>query len=165
MACATASTVRLCASSPMKKWRPRATDTSCICLRNDFRCIHIKRKNRTAILQKNSRRGCRKTSFSEQPLARNHAFERISKKNRVLRTHFFFPCINSEIHAPGIYEFAKQIRLNACCRTKHKNRILLFRQAGTAILQKNSRLFLGRQRMGRGSTHLRNPFAMSIRLM
>ena len=28
-----------------------------------------------------------------------------------------------------IYEFAKQIRLNACCRTKHKNRILLFRQA------------------------------------
>ena len=42
---------------------------------------------------------------------------------------FFFPCINSEIHAPGIYEFAKQIRLNACCRTKHKNRILLFRQA------------------------------------
>ena len=85
-----------------------------------------------------------KTSFSEQPLARNHAFERISKKNRVLRTHFFFPCINSEIHkvncriaaregglghAPGIYEFAKQIRLNACCRTKHKNRILLFRQA------------------------------------
>ena len=75
-----------------------------------------------------------KLSFSEQPLARNHAFERISKKNRVLRTHFFFPCINSEIHkvncriaaregglghAPGIYEFAKQIRLNACCRTKH----------------------------------------------
>ncbi|RHQ83353.1 hypothetical protein DWX95_04810 [Butyricicoccus sp. AF22-28AC] len=85
-----------------------------------------------------------KLSFSEQPLARNHAFERISKKNRVLRTHFFFPCINSEIHkvncriaareggldhAPGIYEFAKQIRLNACYRTKHKNRILLFRQA------------------------------------
>ena len=70
-----------------------------------------------------------KLSFSEQPLARNHAFERISKKNRVLRTHFFFPCINSEIHAPGIYEFAKQIRLNACCRTKHKNQILLFRQA------------------------------------
>ena len=65
----------------MKKWRPRGTDTSCICLRNDFRCIHIKRKSRTA------------------------------------------------------------------------------------ILQKNSRLFLGRQRMGRGSTHLRNPFAMSIRLM
>ena len=75
-----------------------------------------------------------KLSFSEQPLARNHAFERISKKNRVLRTHFFFPCINSEIHkvncriaareggldhAPGIYEFAKQIRLNACYRTKH----------------------------------------------
>ena len=70
-----------------------------------------------------------KLSFSEQPLARNHAFERISKKNRVLRTHFFFPCINSEIHASGIYEFAKQIRLNACCRTKHKNKILLFRQA------------------------------------
>ena len=79
-------------------------------------------------------RGCRKTSFSEQPLARNHAFERISKKNRVLRTHFFFPCINSEIHAPGIYEFAKQIRLNACCRTKHKNRILLFRQAEATVL-------------------------------
>mgnify|MGYP000936842609 CR=1 FL=1 len=70
-----------------------------------------------------------KLTFSEQPLARNHAFERILKKNRALRAHFFFPCINSEIHAPGIYEFAKQIRLNACCRTKHKNQILLFRQA------------------------------------
>ena len=35
----------------MKKWRPRATDTSCICLRNDFRCIHIKRKSRTAIFK------------------------------------------------------------------------------------------------------------------
>ena len=27
-----------------------ATDTSCICLKNDFRCIHIKRKNRTGLL-------------------------------------------------------------------------------------------------------------------
>ena len=70
-----------------------------------------------------------KLSFFEQPLDRNHAFDRMLKKNRVLRTHFFFPCINSEMHAPGIYEFAKQIRLNACCRTKHKNQILLFRQA------------------------------------
>ena len=52
--------VRYCINSaalrfvPYEKWRPRATDTSCICLRNDFRCIHIKRKSRTAILQKNS---------------------------------------------------------------------------------------------------------------
>ena len=85
-----------------------------------------------------------KLSFFEQPLDRNHAFDRIPKKKRALQAHFFFPCINSEIHkvncriaaregglghAPGIYEFAKQIRLNACCRTKHKNQILLFRQA------------------------------------
>ncbi|WP_455491788.1 hypothetical protein [Butyricicoccus sp.] len=48
---------------------------------------------------------------------------------------FFFPCINSEIHkvncriaareggldhAPGIYEFAAQILLYACCRTNPK---------------------------------------------
>ena len=87
-------------------------------------------------------------------LSKNFVFRTVSrskprfrakpKKNRALRAHFFFPCINSEIHkvncriaareggldhAPGIYEFAKQIRLNACYRTKHKNRILLFRQA------------------------------------
>lgn len=87
-------------------------------------------------------------------LSKNFVFRTVSrskprfrakpKKNRALRAHFFFPCINSEIHkvncriaaregglghAPGIYEFAKQIRLNACCRTKHKNQILLFRQA------------------------------------
>ena len=62
-----------------------------------------------------------KLTFSEQPLARNHAFERILKKNRALRAHFFFPCINSEIHAPGIYEFASQILFYACCRTKRKN--------------------------------------------
>ena len=72
-------------------------------------------------------------------LSKNFVFRTVSrskprfraklKKNRALRAHFFFPCINSEIHAPGIYEFAKQIRLNACCRTKHKNKILLFRQA------------------------------------
>ena len=52
--------------------------------------------------------------FCKQPLARNHAFERILKKNRALRAHFFFPCINSEVHAPGIYEFAAQILLKAC---------------------------------------------------
>ena len=40
------------------------------------------------------------------------------KKNRALRAHFFFPCINSEVHAP--YEFAAQILLNACCRTEHE---------------------------------------------
>ena len=39
----------------MKKWRPRGTGISCTCLRSDFRCIHIKRKSRTAVLQKNSR--------------------------------------------------------------------------------------------------------------
>ena len=57
------------------------------------------------------------------------------KKNRVLRTHFFFPCIKTEVHkvncriaareggldhAPGFYEFAAQILFYACCRTKHK---------------------------------------------
>ena len=35
-ACATASTARLSASSPMRRWRPRATDISCTCLRNEF---------------------------------------------------------------------------------------------------------------------------------
>ena len=50
-----------------------------------------------------------KLTFSEQPLDRNHAFDRIPKKNRALQAHFFFPCINSEVHAPGIYEFAPQI--------------------------------------------------------
>ena len=78
----------------------------------------------------------KKLSFFEQPLARNHAFERILKKNRALRAHFFFPCINSEIHkvncriaaregglghAPGNYEFAVQILFYACCRTKSEN--------------------------------------------
>ena len=63
-----------------------------------------------------------KLSFFEQPLDRNHAFDRIPKKNRALQAHFFFPCINSEIHALGIYEFAPQILFYACCRTKHKRR-------------------------------------------
>ena len=63
-----------------------------------------------------------KLSFFEQPLDRNHAFDRIPKKNRALQAHFFFPCINSEIRALGIYEFAPQILFYACCRTKHKRR-------------------------------------------
>ena len=62
-----------------------------------------------------------------QPLARNHAFERILKKNRALRAHFFFPCINSEVHAPGIYEFARQILFHACCRTRHNPKRLISR--------------------------------------
>ncbi len=41
-------------------------------------------------------------------------FRATLKKNRALRAHFFFPCINSEVHAPGIYEFAAQILLKAC---------------------------------------------------
>ena len=61
-----------------------------------------------------------KLSFFEQPLDRNHAFDRMMKNNRVLRTHFFFPCIKTEVHAPGFYEFATQILFYACCRTKHK---------------------------------------------
>ena len=39
-----------------------------------------------------------KLSFFEQPLDRNHAFDRMLKKNRVLRTQFFFPCIKTEVH-------------------------------------------------------------------
>mgnify|MGYP000057879077 CR=1 FL=1 len=62
-----------------------------------------------------------KLSFFEQPLDQNHAFDRMLKKNRVLRTHFFFPCIKTEVHAPGFYEFAAQILFYACCRTKSKN--------------------------------------------
>ena len=64
-------------------------------------------------------------------LSKNFVFRTVSrskprfrakpKKNRALRAHFFFPCINSEIHAPGIYEFASQILFYACCRTKRKN--------------------------------------------
>ena len=38
-ACATASTARPCASSPMKKWRPRATDTCCTCLKNRTQAV------------------------------------------------------------------------------------------------------------------------------
>ena len=45
-----------------------------------------------------------------------------NKKNRALQAHFFFPCINSEIHALGIYEFAPQILFYACCRTKYESR-------------------------------------------
>ena len=82
-----------------------------------------------------------KLSFSEQPLDRNHAFDRIPKKNRALQAHFFFPCINSEIHkvncriaareggldhALGIYEFAPQILFYACCRTKYESRNAAF---------------------------------------
>ena len=67
-----------------------------------------------------------KLSFFEQPLDRNHAFDRIPKKNRALQAHFFFPCINSEIHALGIYEFAPQILFYACCRTKYEGRNAAF---------------------------------------
>lgn len=38
-ACATASTARPCASSPMKKWKPRATDICCICLKNRMQAV------------------------------------------------------------------------------------------------------------------------------
>ena len=41
-----------------------------------------------------------KLSFFEQPLDRNHAFDRMLKKNRVLRTHFFFPCIKPRYTPP-----------------------------------------------------------------
>ncbi len=88
-------------------------------MENEHSCIFRKQKakdSRQAVFE-----AVEKLSFSEQPLARNHAFERILKKNRALRAHFFFPCINSEIHAPGIYEFASQILFYACCRTKRKN--------------------------------------------
>ena len=54
-----------------------------------------------------------------QFLARNHAFERILKKNRALWAYFFFPCIKTEVHAPGFYEFAAQILFNARCRAKN----------------------------------------------
>ena len=67
-----------------------------------------------------------KLSFFEQPLDRNHAFDRMLKKNRVLRTHFFFPCIKTEVHAPGFYEFAAQILFYACYRTKHKKSNIAF---------------------------------------
>ena len=67
-----------------------------------------------------------KLTFSEQPLDRNHAFDRIPKKKRALQAHFFFPCINSEIHALGIYEFVPQILFYACCRTKQKSRNAAF---------------------------------------
>ena len=88
-----------------------------------------------------------KLTFSEQPLARNHAFERNRRKTAPWRAHFFFPCINSEIHkvncriaareggldhAPGIYEFASQILFYACCRTKRKTPIWLFWQTETS---------------------------------
>ena len=71
---------------------------------------------------------------NEQTLDRNHAFDRIPKKNRVLRTHFFFPCIKRQalflrdfsvalrVHALPFYEFAPQILLNACCRTNPRNK-------------------------------------------
>ena len=67
-----------------------------------------------------------KLTFFEQPLDRNHAFDRIPKKNRALQAHFFFPCINSEIHALGIYEFAPQILFYACCRTKYESQNAAF---------------------------------------
>ena len=38
-----------------KEMTGQPSDTSCTCLRNDVKCIHIKRKSRTAVLQKNSR--------------------------------------------------------------------------------------------------------------
>ena len=62
-----------------------------------------------------------KLSFFEQPLDRNHAFDRILTKSRALRAQFFVPCIIPEVHAPGNYEFAVQILFYACCRTKSKN--------------------------------------------
>ena len=38
-ACAIASTARPCASSPMKKWKPRDTDICCICLKNRTQAV------------------------------------------------------------------------------------------------------------------------------
>ncbi|WP_417002214.1 hypothetical protein, partial [Agathobaculum sp.] len=61
-----------------------------------------------------------------QPLDRNHAFDRIPKKNRALQAHFFFPCINSEIHALGLFEFGPQMLFYACCRTKYESQNAAF---------------------------------------
>ena len=88
-------------------------------MENEHSCIFCKQKakdSRQAVFE-----AVEKLSFSEQPLARNHAFERILKKNRALRAHFFFPCIKSQVHAPTFYEFASQILFYVCCRTKRKN--------------------------------------------
>ena len=55
-------------------------------------------------------------------------FRSNSEKKKRLAGTFFFPCINSEIHA-RIYEFAPQILFYACCRTKQKRvEMQLFRQ-------------------------------------
>ena len=40
-------------------------------------------------------------------------------KNRAFQAHFFVPCIISEVHAPGNYEFAAQILFNARFRANH----------------------------------------------
>ena len=81
-----------------------------------------------------------KTSFPNSLSLETTLSSESRRKPRPADT-FFFPCINSEIHkvncriaaregglghAPGIYEFAKQMRLNACCRTKHKKSNIAF---------------------------------------
>ena len=38
------------------------------------------------------------------------------KKNRAFQAHFFFPCIISEVHAPGFCEIASRFLFNARCR-------------------------------------------------
>ena len=62
-----------------------------------------------------------KLSFFEQPLDRNHAFDRMLKKNR--GTQGELPHSGKRGWSgprPGFYEFAAQILFYACCRTKHK---------------------------------------------
>ena len=60
-----------------------------------------------------------KTSFSEQSRLKPRFRGETEEKPRPTGT-FFLPCINSEIYAPGIYEFASANSI-LCCRTKRKN--------------------------------------------
>ena len=41
------------------------------------------------------------------------------KKNRVLRTHFFFPCIKTEVHAPVFMNLLRKFYFGVLS-SKHK---------------------------------------------
>ena len=106
-------------------------------MENEHSCIFRKQKQKTA-----DRLSETVENFVFRTVSRSKPrFRAKPKKNRALQAHFFFHCINSEIHkvncriaaregglghALGIYEFALQTLFYACCRTKYNSQNAAF---------------------------------------
>ena len=85
--------------------------------------------------------------FSEQPLDRNHAFDRISKKKPRLAGTFFFPLYKFRGTRPGIYEFVRKFYFMRAAAQSTRVEMLLFdRLKSLSRLRKDFFVQFGGQR-------------------